>query len=74
MPERPDPLGGDATDRGPGVDTRREAMAKIGRFAYVAPAMALLTEPLAAAAYGVRPGYGHGDRNHVHYGPRGRRR
>lgn len=54
---------------------RREALAKIGRFAYVAPALALLAEPKAAhAGYGrggSKPGWGFGDKNHKHSGPPG---
>lgn len=53
---------------------RREVLAKIGRFIYVAPALALLAEPRAAhAGYGggAKPGYGYGDTNHVHSGPPG---
>jgi hypothetical protein len=36
--------------------SRREILGKIGQFAYAAPALALLAEPKAAAAYGSRPG------------------
>ena len=53
---------------------RREVLAKIGRFAYVAPALALLAEPKAAqAGYGrsTKPGWGFGDKNHKHSGPPG---
>jgi len=51
--------------------SRREILAKIGRFAYVAPALALLAEPKSVQAYGTRPGYGYGDPNHDHTGPPG---
>jgi hypothetical protein len=51
--------------------SRREMLAKIGRFAYVAPALALLAQPKAVQAYGTRPGYGYGDSNHTHSGPPG---
>jgi hypothetical protein len=51
--------------------SRREILAKIGQFAYAAPALALLAEPKAVDAYGKRPGYGYGDQNHEHSGPRG---
>jgi hypothetical protein len=51
--------------------SRREILAKIGRFAYVAPALALLAEPKAVQAYGTRPGNGYGDTNHSHTGPPG---
>jgi hypothetical protein len=62
--------------QGDGADAaRREVLAKIGRFAYVAPALALLAEPKGAqAGYGrggTRPGYGYGDKNHSHSGPPG---
>ena len=54
---------------------RREVLAKIGRFAYAAPALALLAEPKAAqAGYGrgkTKPGWGFGDKNHYHSGPPG---
>ena len=54
---------------------RREVLAKIGRFVYVAPALALLAEPRGAqAGYGrggAKPGYGYGDKNHSHGGPPG---
>jgi hypothetical protein len=54
---------------------RREALAKIGRFVYVAPALALLAQPKGAqAGYGrggTRPGWGYGDKNHIHTGPPG---
>lgn len=54
---------------------RREVLATIGRFIYVAPALALLAQPKAAqAGYGgggTRPGYGYGDQNHIHTGPPG---
>jgi hypothetical protein len=53
---------------------RREALAKIGRFVYVAPALALLAQPKGAQAgygRGTRPGYGYGDPNHIHTGPPG---
>lgn len=54
---------------------RREVLARIGRFAYAAPALALLAEPKRAqAGYGrggTRPGYGYGDKNHTHSGPPG---
>jgi hypothetical protein len=55
--------------------SRREMLAKIGRLAYAAPALMLLTEPKRAqAGYGgggSRPGYGYGDTNHSHTGPGG---
>ena len=51
--------------------SRREMLTKIGRFAYVAPALAILAEPKLAGAYGTRPGYGYGDSNHDHSGPPG---
>jgi hypothetical protein len=54
---------------------RREALAKIGRFIYVAPALALLAQPKGAqAGYGrggTKPGWGYGDKNHIHTGPPG---
>ena len=54
---------------------RREVLVKIGRFAYVAPALALLAQPKAAqAGYGrggTKPGWGYGDKNHKHSGPPG---
>lgn len=54
---------------------RREVLAKIGRFIYVAPALALLAQPKAAqAGYGrggTKPGWGWGDKNHKHSGPPG---
>ena len=54
---------------------RREVLAKIGRFVYVAPALALLAEPKAAQAgygrVGTKPGWGFGDKNHKHSGPSG---
>jgi hypothetical protein len=51
--------------------SRREMLAKIGRFAYAAPALAVLAEPKSVEAYGTRPGYGYGDPNHTHSGPPG---
>jgi hypothetical protein len=51
--------------------SRREILAKIGQFAYVAPALALLAEPKAVEAYNTRPGNGYGDTNHTHTGPPG---
>jgi hypothetical protein len=54
---------------------RREVLAKIGRFAYAAPALALLAAPQRAqAGYGrggTKPGWGYGDTNHTHSGPPG---
>ena len=54
---------------------RRELLATIGRFVYAVPALALLARPKASqAGYGgggTRPGYGHGDPNHIHTGPPG---
>lgn len=53
---------------------RRELLAKMGRFAYVAPALILLAEPKGAhAGYGrgKKPGWGFGDKNHKHKGPPG---
>ena len=54
---------------------RREVLAKIGRFAYAAPALALLAAPQRAqAGYGrggTKPGWGNGDTNHNHSGPPG---
>jgi hypothetical protein len=51
--------------------SRRDVLAKIGHFAYAAPALALLAEPKAVEAYGTRPGNGYGDPNHDHTGPPG---
>jgi hypothetical protein len=51
--------------------SRREILAKIGQFAYAAPALALLAEPKAVDAYGTKPGHGYGDKNHDHSGPPG---
>jgi hypothetical protein len=51
--------------------SRRDMLAKIGRFAYAAPALAILAEPKLADAYGRKPGYGYGDPNHEHSGPPG---
>ena len=48
------PPGADAQN-----DARREVLAKIGRFAYVAPALVLLTEPKQAHAT-----YGRGEKKH----------
>jgi hypothetical protein len=54
---------------------RRELLTTIGRFIYVAPALALLAQPKASqagyGAGGTRPGYGYGDPNHIHTGPPG---
>jgi len=53
---------------------RRELLAKMGRFAYVAPAVVLLAEPKGAhAGYGrgSKPGWGFGDKKHKHSGPPG---
>ena len=53
---------------------RREVLAKIGRFVYVAPALALLAQPKGAQAgygRGTKPGWGFGDKNHKHSGPPG---
>ena len=54
---------------------RREVLTKIGRFVYVAPALALLAQPRGAqAGYGrggSKPGWGFGDKNHEHSGPPG---
>jgi hypothetical protein len=54
---------------------RREVLVKIGRFAYAAPALALLARPQRAqAGYGrggTKPGWGYGDNNHTHSGPPG---
>ena len=67
--DRPSDAGGLSQDD---LDpSRREILGKIGQFAYVAPALALLAEPKAVAAYGTRPGNGYGDNNHVHTGPPG---
>jgi hypothetical protein len=41
--------------------SRREILGKIGQLAYVAPALALLAEPKAVSAYGMRPKNGYGD-------------
>jgi hypothetical protein len=60
--DRPSDAGGlpqDDTDA-----SRREMLAKIGQFAYAAPALALLAEPKAVYAYGSRPGSGYENRNH----------
>jgi hypothetical protein len=67
--DRPSEAGGLSQDD---LDaSRREILGKIGQFAYVAPALALLAEPKAVNAYGTRPGNGYGDKNHVHTGPPG---
>jgi hypothetical protein len=54
---------------------RRQVLAQIGRFIYVAPALALLAQPKAAQAgygrAGTKPGWGYGDKNHSHSGPPG---
>jgi len=61
---------------------RRAVLKKIGRFAYAAPALALLAQPKRAqAGYGggggggggggMKPGNGFGDKNHTHTGPPG---
>ena len=54
---------------------RREVLTKIGRFVYVAPALALLAQPRGAqAGYGrgdSKPGWGFGDKNHKGSGPSG---
>jgi hypothetical protein len=54
---------------------RRAVLVKIGRFAYAAPALALLARPQRAqAGYGrggSKPGWGYGDKNHTHSGPPG---
>ncbi len=56
---------------------RRAVLLKIGRFAYAAPALALLAQPRRAqAGYGsggggTKPGNGFGDKNHTHTGPPG---
>lgn len=65
----------------PGDDhevARRAVLRKIGRFAYAAPALALLAQPKRAqAGYGggggggAKPGNGYGDKNHTHTGPPG---
>lgn len=72
--ERPLDEVGEAQREAPDA-ARRELLAKIGRFAYVAPALALLAEPKRAqAGYGgggAKPGYGYGDSNHTHSGPPG---
>jgi hypothetical protein len=67
--DRPSTAGGlpqDDTDA-----SRREMLAKIGHFAYAAPALALLAEPKTVDAYGTKPGNGYGDTNHHHTGPPG---
>ena len=66
-----DSLGTNADDTGQGraeYASRREALARLGRFAYVAPALTLLAEPrLAHAAYGLQQaGNGSGSQNHGH--------
>jgi hypothetical protein len=69
---RPDGTGGVQQDRPDAA--RRELLAKMGRFAYVAPAVILLAEPKGAhAGYGrgEKPGWGFGDKNHKHKGPPG---
>jgi hypothetical protein len=59
---------------------RRTVLEQIGRFAYAAPALALLAQPKhAQAGYGggggggggSKPGNGFGDTNHSHSGPPG---
>ena len=45
---------------------------RLGRFAYVAPALTLLAEPSGALADYCKPGNGFGDKNHCHSGPPGR--
>ena len=52
--DRPSDAGGLSQDETEA--SRREMLAKIGRFAYAAPALALLAEPKAADAYGTRRG------------------
>jgi hypothetical protein len=69
---RTTPPGEDAPMDQDGTDaSRREMLAKIGRFAYVAPALALLAEPKAVRAYGSKPGNGFGDQSQTHSGPPG---
>lgn len=55
---------------------RRDFMKALGRFAALTPpAVTVLLDVAmnspAVAASGGRPGWGHGDENHVHTGPRG---
>ena len=45
---------------------------RLGRFAYVAPALTLLAEPSGALADYCKPGNGFGDKNQCHSGPPGR--
>jgi hypothetical protein len=67
--DRPSDAGGSSQDD---LDaSRREILGKIGQFAYVAPALALLVQPKTVDAYGTRPGNGWGDTNHEHSGPPG---
>jgi hypothetical protein len=49
-------------------------LAKIGRFAYVAPALAILAEPKNAEAYGKGPGRGYRGKSPKRNGPRGRKK
>jgi hypothetical protein len=65
---------------GPGQDetdaSRRAILGKMGRFAYAAPALALLAEPKAVKAYGrgTKTGHGNGNKNYHRNGPPGRNR
>jgi hypothetical protein len=70
--DRPSDTGGlreDETDA-----SRRAILGKMGRFAYAAPALALLAEPKAAKAYGrgTKSGHGNGNKNRHHSGPPGK--
>jgi hypothetical protein len=57
---------------------RREFLRKCGRFAAITPPAVtfLLSTSLSSKAIAKssgRPGHGHGDKNHGHSGPRGRK-
>jgi hypothetical protein len=70
-----DTLAADAGDTGredAGGASRREMLERLGRFAYVAPALTLLAEPSGALADYCKPGNGFGDKNQCHSGPPGR--
>lgn len=60
------------------AEARRDFLKKTGRFAAVTPpAITLLlgtslNSRAIAQSSGVRPGWGWGDNNHVHFGPPGR--
>jgi hypothetical protein len=59
-PDRLEPASGDAQLLTEDGASRRELLEKIERFAYVAPALALLVAPAAAVAYGGGKGRGGG--------------